>query len=45
MVVGLSIFPILEGYYTHITFNDGAMIGVMELLQGIAQKKTILCLC
>lgn len=31
--------PILEGYYAHITFNDGAMIGVMELLQDIAQKK------
>ena len=32
-------FPILEGYYAHITFNDGAMIGVMELLQDVAQKK------
>ncbi|MCM3871241.1 MAG: pectate lyase [Pyrinomonadaceae bacterium] len=32
-------FPILDGYYAHITFNDGAMIGVMELLQDIAQQK------
>lgn len=32
-------FPIPEGYYAHITFNDGAMIGVLELLQDIAQKK------
>src|SRR5262249_55595307 len=26
-------FPPHEGYYTHITFNDDAMIGVMELLR------------
>ena len=26
-------YPLKEGYYTHITFNDNAMIGVMRLLR------------
>ena len=30
------IFPLREGYYSHITFNDGAMIGVMRLLRDVA---------
>jgi PelA/Pel-15E family pectate lyase len=30
------IYPLREGYYSHITFNDGAMIGVMELLRDVA---------
>lgn len=30
-------FPLIPGYYTHITFNDGAMIGVMEVLDGVAR--------
>jgi PelA/Pel-15E family pectate lyase len=29
-------FPLQEGYYTHITFNDGAMIKVMEVLRDAA---------
>jgi PelA/Pel-15E family pectate lyase len=29
-------FPIREGYYQHITFNDDAMIGVMRLLRDVA---------
>lgn len=29
-------YPIRKGYYTHITFNDGAMIGVLELLRDMA---------
>lgn len=33
-------YPLRKGYYTHITFNDGAMIGVMKLLNDIAQKKS-----
>ena len=33
-------YPNLTGYYKHITFNDGAMIGVMKLLRDIAQKKS-----
>lgn len=32
-------FPNSKGYYAHITFNDGAMIGVMKLLRDITQKK------
>ena len=31
-------FPLIKGYYQHITFNDGAMIGVMRLLDAIAHK-------
>jgi len=31
-------FPLRKGYYTHITFNDGAMIGVLRLLRDIAKK-------
>jgi PelA/Pel-15E family pectate lyase len=30
------IYPLRKGYYSHITFNDGAMIGVMELLRDVA---------
>lgn len=33
-------FPIRKGYYTHITFNDDAMIGVMRLLRDVAQKQS-----
>ena len=32
-------YPDTHGYYAHITFNDGAMIGVLKLLRDIAQKK------
>lgn len=32
-------YPIREGYYEHITFNDGAMIGVMALLREVAHGK------
>ncbi|HKX32918.1 MAG TPA: pectate lyase [Blastocatellia bacterium] len=32
-------YPKLTHYYTHITFNDDAMVGVMNLLREIAQKK------
>jgi PelA/Pel-15E family pectate lyase len=33
-------YPLRKGYYTHITFNDNAMINVMRLLRDIAQKKS-----
>jgi PelA/Pel-15E family pectate lyase len=33
-----QFYPLQKGYYSHITFNDDAMIGVMELLRDIAQK-------
>jgi len=33
-----QFFPLKKGYYTHITFNDDAMIGVLELFRQIAEK-------
>ncbi|MDT0644631.1 pectate lyase [Zunongwangia sp. F363] len=33
-----QFYPIREGYYEHITYNDGAMIGVMELLRNISKN-------
>lgn len=32
-------YPLRPGYYTHITFNDGAMIGVLNLLRDIARRE------
>ena len=32
-------YPLHEGYYTHITYNDNAMIGVLRLLRDIARGK------
>ncbi|MEX0778577.1 MAG: pectate lyase [Balneolales bacterium] len=32
-------YPIREGYYQRITFNDNAMINVMELLDNIVKNK------
>ena len=34
-----QFYPLREGYYSHITFNDDAMIGTMNLLNDIAKKK------
>ena len=34
-----QFFPLRKGYYTHITFNDDAMIGVLKVLREIAKKK------
>jgi PelA/Pel-15E family pectate lyase len=33
-----QFFPLRKGYYSHITFNDGAMAGVLTLLHEIARK-------
>jgi PelA/Pel-15E family pectate lyase len=33
------IFPLLRVYYSHITYNDGAMIGVMRVLKEIGAGK------
>lgn len=35
-----QFYPLRKGYYEHITYNDGAMIGVMELLRDIANNKS-----
>lgn len=32
-------FPLRKGYYTHITFNDDAMIGVLNLLRAVARRE------
>jgi PelA/Pel-15E family pectate lyase len=32
-------YPLHEGYYTHITYNDNAMIGVLRLLRDVVRKK------
>ena len=34
-----QFYPDLSGYYKHITFNDGAMIGVLKLLRDVAHAK------
>lgn len=33
-----QFFPLKKGYYTHITFNDDAMIGVLKLFREIAKR-------
>lgn len=35
-----QFYPLHRGYYTHITYNDDAMIGVMELLRDVAKNKS-----
>lgn len=32
-------FPLIPGYYTHITYNDDAMVNVLTLLRAVAQNK------
>lgn len=32
-----QFYPLRKGYYSHITFNDDAMMGVMELLRDISR--------
>ena len=34
-----QFYPLKQGYYTHITFNDDAMIGVLSFLRDIANAK------
>lgn len=34
-----QFYPIRQGYYEHVTFNDGAMIGVMRVLRDVAQGR------
>lgn len=34
-----QFFPLKKGYYTHITYNDDAMVGVLEFLRDVADKK------
>ena len=34
-----QFYPIRRGYYEHVTFNDGAMIGVMRVLRDVAHEQ------
>lgn len=34
-------FPLRKGYYTHITFNDNAIVNILNLLRGIFDKKPL----
>src|SRR5215831_4097449 len=34
-----QFYPDLSGYRRYITFNDGAMVGIMEVMQNIVQGK------
>jgi pectinesterase len=34
-----QFYPLKEGYYTHITFNDDAIINVLKLFKEIAENK------
>ena len=31
-------YPLRKGYYSHITYNDNAMVGVLELLRDVARR-------
>jgi PelA/Pel-15E family pectate lyase len=33
-------YPLRKGYYSHITYNDNAMTGVLELLRDVARCKS-----
>jgi len=33
-------YPVKHGYYSHITYNDNAMVGVMKLMRDVAEAKT-----
>jgi PelA/Pel-15E family pectate lyase len=34
-----QFYPLRDGYWSHITFNDDAMIGVMQLLREVAEGR------
>ena len=34
-------YPLRKGYYTHITYNDDAIINILEMLRDIYNRKTI----
>lgn len=35
-----QFFPLKKGYYTHITYNDDAMVGVLKFLRDVADKNS-----
>ncbi len=36
-----QFFPLIKGYYSHITYNDDAMVGVLELLKELKNKSSV----
>ena len=34
-----QFYPLREGYYSHITYNDGAMIDVLSVLRAVAEGR------
>lgn len=34
-----QFYPLVKGYYTHITYNDNAMSNVLTLLRGVAEGR------
>jgi len=34
-------YPLRKGYYTHITYNDNAMVGVLNLLRDVARARPV----
>lgn len=34
-------YPLRKGYYTHITFNDNAIVNILEMLRDIGEKKSL----
>ncbi len=34
-----QFYPLKKGYYTHITYNDDAMVGVLRFLRDVADNK------
>jgi pectinesterase len=34
-------YPLRKGYYTHITFNDNAIVNILELIRDIGEKKSL----
>lgn len=36
-----QFYPLIKGYYTHITYNDDAMVNVLELFRQIKNKSNL----
>lgn len=36
-----QFYPLIKGYYTHITYNDDAMVNVLELFREIKNKSNV----
>jgi len=34
-------YPLRKGYYTHITFNDNAIVNILDMLRDIIENKTL----